>query len=344
MLEALLRKEIQEKGPLSQSRFMELALHHPAYGYYRTQEGIGKDFITAPEVSQIFGELIGVWAIDYYKKLGKPETITLVELGPGRGTLMVDFLRVAKLFPPFLQALTLHLIEVNPSLKKIQEINIQHPSIVWHEKFEDIPVSPSPLLIIANEFFDTFPTRCYIRQKNTLYERFVGIEEDRLTFVLKPLRKDEGREEIWEESPAVEASMKEIQIRLLKQCGAFLFFDYGYEKGTGDTLQGLFEGKPSFPLSHVGHSDLTCHVDFGSLKKMALAEKLGVLGPLPQGKFLRNIGLDLRIKTLKHNNPAKWASIETAVERLVHPQQMGLLFKVMTMFSPSSLKPLGFEL
>lgn len=343
MLEEILRKEIQKKGPLSQNRFMELALQHPLYGYYRTHEGVGRDFTTAPEVSQMFGELLGAWAIDYYEKLGCPQNITLVELGPGRGTLMADFLRVTKVSPSLLRALNIHLVEINPVLRQEQQKSIQHASVIWHEKIEEIPFSSDPLIIIANEFFDALPTQCFVRRENILYERAVGLQEESFAFILRPLRKDVGANQTWEETPATVVVMQDITTRLLKQRGAFLCLDYGYETGEGESLQALFEGKPSSPLSHIGHSDLTCHVNFGRLKKLAISKGLGVLGPLSQGKFLQNIGLDLRAETLKHKNPLRCASVDAAVIRLTHSQHMGDLFKVMSVFSPSSLKPAGFE-
>ncbi len=343
MLEDLLRQEIKEKGPLPQNRFMELALQHPLYGYYRAHEGVGQDFTTAPEISQMFGELLGLWALDYYEKLGRPQAITLVELGPGRGTLMADFLRAAKVSPSFLRALTLHLVEINPVLKQKQQQLVQYVAVEWHEKIEDIPLSSAPLIMIANEFFDALPTQCFVRQENILYERAVGLHEDALAFMLNPLRQDKGPNQMWEETPAAEAALQAIVERLLKQQGVFLCCDYGYEKGEGESLQALFEGKPSSPLVQIGRSDLTCHVNFGRLKEVALSKGLDVLGPLAQGKFLKNIGLDLRAETLKHNNPLKRASVEAAVVRLTHPRHMGELFKVMAVFSPPSLKPLGFE-
>jgi NADH dehydrogenase [ubiquinone] 1 alpha subcomplex assembly factor 7 len=343
MLEEFLLQEIQKNGLISQKRFMELALQHPLYGYYRTHEGVGHDFTTAPETSQMFGELLGLWAIDCYEKLGCPPAITLVELGPGRGALMADFLRAAKSSHSFLRALFLHLVEINPVLKQKQQQLIQHEAVSWHEEFEDIPVSPGPLIVIANEFLDALPTQCYVRKDNMLYERTIGIQEGALAFMLNPLRQEEGPDQMWEESPAVEESIHQIAMRLLAQGGIFLCLDYGYEKGDGESLQALFKGKPSSPLAHVGYSDLTCHVNFGRLKALALSKGLGVLGPLGQGKFLKNIGLDLRAETLKHKNPAQRAHIDVAVARLTHPHHMGSLFKVMAVFSPFFFEPIGFE-
>ena len=342
MLELLLRKEIQEKGPISQSRFMELALQHPQYGYYQTQEAVGQDFITSPEISQVFGELIGAWAIDYYIKLNQPKNLSLVELGPGKGTLMADFLRMSQVSKSFSEALNIYLVEINPLLKAKQVKTITSP-VKWVERLEDIPLSLDPLIIIANEFCDVFPTNCYLRKDNTLYERRVEIKEGKLAFTSVALHESRGPDKIWEESPGVEMLMQEICARLLKQRGIFICIDYGYEKGGGESLQALFKGEISEPLSYVGESDLTCHVDFGRLKEIALSQGLGVAGSLPQGQFLKNIGIDLRIEMLKYENPAQKATLEAASTRLTHSQQMGSLFKVMAVFSPPTLIPAGFK-
>lgn len=341
MLESLIRQEIQQKGPLSQSRFMELALTHPYYGYYRSQEAIGHDFTTSAEISQIFGELIGAWAVDVYQKLDQPETVSVIELGPGKGTLMADFLRVSKLCESFSQALSLTLVEISPLLKKSQQKAIQVPT-TWVEQFDDIPPAQSPCIILANEFFDALPTNCLIRKENRLYERCIDGQEEGLSFTNTPLQEDPGPDQIKEESPAASILMEKISNRLFKQRGIFLCIDYGYEEGSGDSLQALFQGNPSPPLEHIGKADLTCHVDFGKLKEDALSHGLGVLGPISQRHFLKNLGFDLRLEALKQKNPCQKANLEAAAQRLIHPQQMGTLFKVMAVFSPPTLNPIGF--
>lgn len=342
MLESLIGQEIHENGPLSQSRFMELALQHPTYGYYRSQEAVGRDFTTSPEISQVFGELIGAWAIDYYLKLKQPKSVSLIELGPGKGTMMSDFLRIANMSESFSEAVSVTLVEMNPLLKEAQRQAIQSPT-TWVERFEDVPHTSSPLIIIANEFFDALPTNCYIRRDNVLYEKRVAIKEGKLAFTPIMLEESQGPDHIREESPAASSLIHEICARLLKQMGVFLCIDYGYEKGGGESLQALFEGELSDPLINVGKSDLTCHVNFGRLKEIALSQGLGVLGPLPQGQFLKAIGIDTRIEMLKRENPSQKANLDVAVTRLIHPQQMGTLFKVMAIFSPPTIIPAGFE-
>ena len=341
MLERFLHDEIKENGSLPQSRFMELALRHPLHGYYRSQEAVTQDFTTSPEISQVFGELIGAWAIDYFIKLKQPKTLSLVELGPGKGTLMADFLRISQLSKPFSEALNVYLVEINPLLKAAQ-LKAVTSSATWIERIEDVPLSQDPLIIIANEFFDAFPTNCYTRKNNVLYERRVGIKEGKLAFTLEALHESQGPDQIWEESPEVEMIMKEICTRLSKQRGAFLCVDYGYEKGEGESLQALFKGERSDPLSHIGESDLTCHVHFGRLKEIAISQGLGVVGPLFQGRFLKNLGHDERVKMLKYENPSQKTILEVASTRLTHHQQMGNLFKVMAIFSPPTLTPAGF--
>ncbi len=342
MLDRLLRKEIQEKGPLTQSRFMELALQHPLYGYYRSQEAIAHDFITAPEISQVFGELIGAWVIDYYTKLKEPSRIDLVELGPGRGTLMADLLRIGERAPLFSQAIHLTLVEINPLLRAAQR-KVLPPHATWVEHFEEVSLSSAPLVIIANEFLDALPTDYYVRKENVLYKRSIDFKENQFVFTLLPLSENYGRDESWEESPQADVLIKNICLRLLRQSGVFLCIDYGYEKGQGDSLQALYKGKPSPSLSHLGQSDLTCHVNFNRIKEISLSQGLKVLGPLPQGRFLKNLGLETRIGMLKHKNPFDKAALEAAAQRLSHPQQMGTLFKAMAVFSPSLPIPAGFE-
>ena len=342
MLESLLRQEIQEKGPLPQNRYMELALQHPLHGYYRSQEAIGRDFTTSPEISQVFGEVLGLWALDYYTQLNHPEAVTLVELGPGKGTLMADFLRATKQSKPFSEALNLYMVEINPLLKAAQHKALQRPA-TWVEKFEQIPETEGPLLLIANEFFDALPTQCFQRKDNMLYERCIDTQDDKFVFSYTPLHEDLGEDLLKEDSPEACHLMDAICKRLHRQGGVLLCIDYGYETGSGDTLQALHKGRPSDPLSHIGKADLTCHVHFGRLKEVALRHGLGVLGPLAQRHFLENIGFMVRTSILKQINPQKAEELDLAALRLTHPQHMGSLFKAMAIFSPSTPHPTGFK-
>lgn len=337
-----MHQEIQKKGQLSQSDFMEIALSHPLYGYYRSEEAINRDFTTSPEISQVFGELIGLWSLDTYLKLNHPKKITLIEMGPGKGTLMADFLRAIRVSKSFLEAIDLYLVEINPLLKTFQEKAISH-SKTWTEDFKEIPISHNPLIIIANEFFDVLPTDLFVRKDNQVFKRYVVSQKEEFEFKFDFFHNNPGPDQFWEESLKTDLLMQEVCERLLKQSGIFLIFDYGYEKGQGDSFQALYRGQPSHPLSFIGKSDLSCHVNFGRLKEIAHSYNLGVLGPISQGKFLKNIGIDERIEILKQKNPAKKSNLEAGALRLTHPQQMGTIFKVMAVFSPLSLSPVGFE-
>lgn len=310
--------------------------------YYAHSNTVGQDFTTAPEISQVFGELIALWVFDLYEKLGRPRKLMCVELGPGRGTLLADLLRVASKVPSFYQALEIHLVETSSALAEIQGHVLVHPCICWHKSFEEIPVSSAPLIVIANEFFDTLPTSFYRRHNNLLCERRVACEDEKFVFCDWPLGRDEGPDSLWEESVVACRLMEQISNRLLSQRGAFLCLDYGYEEGVGDTLQALFKGQPASPLDEVGAADLTCHVNFKNLRTIALSKGLKGAGPVPQGLFLRALGIEDRIKRLKEKNPHARATLEAAYQRLLHPAQMGLLFKAMTVFFPHSLHPLGF--
>ncbi len=342
MLDSILHELIQKNGPITQSQFMEYALQHPEYGYYRTNLAVSKDFITAPEICQVFGELIGAWATDIYHQLNEPTKLSVIELGPGKGTLITDFLRVINsISKSFFKAIDLTLVEINPHLKDLQKSYIQH-LVNWVDRIEDIPESQHPIIMIANEFFDALPTANYKRQDNKLYERHVSVANKKFHFIYRYLRNDQGPNTIWEESSATKKIMEQICHILLKQSGVFLCIDYGYESGSGDTLQAIYHGEPSDPLDHIGNSDLTCHVNFAHLKSIAQRKGLGVMGPISQRDFLKNMGLDMRVNVLKRTNPEHAASLEAAVTRLTNPLQMGTIFNVIAVFSPHTIKPAGF--
>ncbi len=338
MLESLIIQEIEQKGPMTQARFMELALSHPQYGYYRNQEAVSRDFTTASEISQMFGELIGIWVLDWIQKNGGSDPITLVELGPGRGTLMSDILRVTSKVNKRLDVI---FVETNPRLKEIQAHKIKQAR--WVEDFQDIPKSNTPMIIIANEFFDVFPTHSYLQKEGILYERCLQIAEGKLHFYLQRVQEQRGPDRCWEKSPQGEMIFQQICSRFLEQTGVLLMIDYGYERGEGDSLQAIYKGDFSDPLTHVGCSDLTCHVNFGRLNHLAQLNKMGIAGPISQREYLLNMGIMTRLHMLKKNNPPETQRLEKDVERLIHPFQMGLVFKVMSLFSPQTIQPLGFN-
>ena len=358
-LERDVRKRIAAAGPMPVAQYMALCLGDPQHGYYTTRDPLGAhgDFTTAPEVSQMFGELIGLWMATVWKQMGAPENVRLVELGPGRGTLMADALRAAKVVPEFLAAAVLHLVETSPVLQAQQEKTLAplNVSALWHTTLADVPGGPS--IIIANEFFDALPVQQAVKKADGWHMRTVAIGDDgALTFShertsLKtfectlPARLRSAREdEIFEwrsDTAALELG------RHLREPGAALVIDYGHiESATGDTLQAV--GRHSFadPLSTPGDVDLTAHVDFEWLADQVECMGATVHGPVTQAHFLAKLGIDARAKTLRKGaTPSKAAEIDAALDRLTgHGRTgMGSLFKVIG-FAHKSVGTLpGFE-
>jgi NADH dehydrogenase [ubiquinone] 1 alpha subcomplex assembly factor 7 len=332
-LENLLKKRIAEEGPLSLETFQQEALFHPQYGYYRTQKVLGDrgDFITAPEVSGLFGDVLGAFVLNEWDTtLGRPSCVSLIELGPGKGTLMGDVLRVGQLRPAFLEAAHVTLLEINPFLKATQKDHLSsYPLIVhWIDTLEVLPENSGPLILLANEFFDVLPIQQWVQDPKTpegpWIERKVSLKEDRLCLI------PDGEDlKIQEKSPQREALFLKLLDLLKKRGGLLWITDYGYEgPSSGDTLQGLYQRTPSPLLNYVGLTDLSSHVDFGRLA--TLAKDFSCEGPLTQGAFLKNNGLDLRLDALRRGaSLTERARLEAAYMRLVHPLQMGTLFKTL---------------
>ena len=324
------------EGPITIERYMDLCLRH----YYATRDplGAGGDFTTAPEISQMFGELIGLWMLEVWNAMGRPHPVHLVELGPGRGTLMADLLRATKLLPDFGAAVQLHLVETSPVLRQKQQAALapSELSIAWHEQLEDVP--DGPLLLIANEFFDALPVRQFAATDRGWCERLVGLEEDRLIFGLraeaepslgKPLRIGDMLE--WP-SAAIDM-MQGISGRIARGTGAALIIDYGYwGPAFGDTLQALKAHVPVDPLAEPGEADLTTHVDFQRLAQAASAQDLQIHGIATQGDFLSALGIEARASSLKKRaTPSQVADIDAALARLTERSETGMggLFKVL---------------
>ncbi|MBX3598160.1 MAG: class I SAM-dependent methyltransferase [Rhizobiaceae bacterium] len=348
---------IRASGPMSVSDFMSLSLFDPQHGYYTTRQPFGAagDFITAPEISQMFGELVGVWAASVWRDLGETRGGILAEIGPGRGTLMKDMLRtVPKLIPGFLAENSVHMIEASPRLTSVQQKTLGDAAsdMRWHGAFSELP--DGPLLIVGNELFDAIPVRQYIRTAQGWRERCIGLDEaEELQFVAGPgtidptllpagsLQAPEGA--IFEAAPARAALMQQIAERIAIQGGAALFFDYGHlESGLGDTLQAVMNHRHDDPLANPGRADLTTHVDFA-----ALADVVRAAGLIPhlttQGEFLLGLGLLERAGSLGANASAQEREkLSAAVERLAGPNEMGNLFKVLA-FSSSSRVPAPFQ-
>ncbi len=359
-LAAILRQRIALAGPITVSEFMTEALNHPALGYYRRGRplGAGGDFVTAPEISQMFGELIGAWLAERWMALGSPQRAQLVELGPGRGTLLLDVLRATRAVPGFHDALELHLVEIHAGLRDAQRAALaDYVAPRWHERFAEVP-SGVPLLLVANEFLDALPIRQLVRQPWGWAERMVGLVRESAKFAFAsapgksplaallpdPVRAIERFGSVVELSPAVTSLTSEIARRITADRGAALFIDYGYDSGTnGDTLQALRAHKPTGVFEAIGEVDLTAHVDFAAVARAARQAGAAIDGPTSQGDFLRDLGIETRAALLRQiASPAQADAIDAAMRRLIDPDQMGTLFRAIALRDPSLPPAAGF--
>jgi NADH dehydrogenase [ubiquinone] 1 alpha subcomplex assembly factor 7 len=342
---------IRQNGPIGVDRYMGLCLDHPVHGYYRTRDPLGAagDFTTAPEISQMFGELLGAWTAYVHGLMGRPDPLVLVELGPGRGTLMADALRTLRAAAPGLRVAP-HLVESSPVLRAAQERALAGTGAVWHAAVDTLP--PEPALILANEFFDCLPVRQFERRPTGWHERQVGLgPQGGLVFGLAPEPTPglaaEGPDGALLSVPAAGlALMRTLARRLGAVGGALLLIDYGHVRpGFGDTLQALSSHRYADPLAAPGEADLTHHVDFAALAHAARRDGAAVHGPVEQRAFLSALGLDARAARLRARaDPAQAAAIDAAVERLTgtDARGMGSLFKVLAATRPG-LGPLpGF--
>ena len=357
-LESEIRRRIATAGPMPVADYMRLCLTDPEHGYYINRDplGSGGDFITAPEISQMFGELIGIWLAAVWRQMGAPENIRLVELGPGRGTLLLDALRAARVVQGFREAIVLHLVEISPALQKLQQQRLEALDVpaLWHAALDDVPGGPS--LIIANEFIDALPVHQAVKQADGWHERVVDVAADgNLCFGL-------ARETLFHFETSLPRGLRQspegsifewrpdrIALELgrrVRDEGAALILDYGHVKyGLGDTLQAVAGHAYTDPLRAPGEADLTAHVDFEALAQSA--ESIGgrIHGPIPQRDLLLRLGIDKRAAALKANaSRDKALEIELAMSRLTETgaQGMGELFKALAIADPK-LGPLpGF--
>ncbi len=345
----LIVDEIVAKGSMRLDRFMDLALGHPVHGYYMTRDPFGRagDFTTAPEISQMFGEVIGALFVEIWRQMGAPAPFHLLECGPGRGTLMADMLRVmSKSAPDMLAAVNVHMLEMSPVLKARQaEALAVYNNVTWHEHLSTVPAD-APLLMIGNEFLDALPIRQFIMTAEGWRERAVG---EGLQFVEietpdAPLYRGAKPGEIYELAPARTKFMQEIFKRLKTQGGYSLWLDYGYTKpGPGDTLQALRGHKYVPVLEDPGQADITAHVDFAVLAAAAKAADLCSHGPVTQGEFLQDLGIEARAAALSVKaSPVQQDDIEKALHRLTHSDEMGALFKVIGFSSGYDFNAPGF--
>ena len=350
-LTKILREKIEKHGPLTVHDYMEMALSHPEYGYYTRQNPFGKsgDFVTAPEVSQMFGELVGLWCIDIWSKLGAPAKFNLVELGPGAGTLMVDALRSGALVPEFIKAAQVHLVETSEQLKIRQKAAITHPSVFWHSDFPDLDTDPT--IVIANEFFDALPIHQYEALAGQWYERCIDWEQGHFTFSLsdKPAKKlqpppDTKATHILEICPLGIDSVNKTCRFLQKSGGAALIIDYGSSEAVyGDSFQAVRDHTSQNPLEDPGLSDLTAHVKFAQLTEEARKHLVDVHGPTSQGRFLERLGIETRAALLKRSaTKEQQNSIASDLRRLTSTTEMGTLFKVLAISHNLTAPPEGF--
>ncbi len=333
---------IRHHGPMSVETYWTLCLSHPEHGYYIKKDplGVAGDFTTAPEISQMFGEMIGVWAGEHWKRLGSPSQIHLIECGPGRGTLMADLLRVAVVVPGFDASLHVHLIETSPSLRGKQRETLGNRAITWHDELSTLP-DDAPLLVIGNEFLDALPIRQFVYENRKWHERLIGLTEDGcFAFVKGGAVGGEDfpiacQNDIFEYSRTRESVFADLCGRIENQGGASLMIDYGHLIScTGDTFQAVMNHKFVKILEYQGDADLTSHVDFGRLALISKDKKLKT-SFWKQKDFLESTGILQRAAQLgQHATPQQAKEIKDALHRLLDPTQMGELFKVMEVYKP----------
>jgi NADH dehydrogenase [ubiquinone] 1 alpha subcomplex assembly factor 7 len=348
----LIDMQLTQNGPMSIATYMGLALTHPRAGYYTGKDPLGAkgDFVTAPEISQMFGELIGFWLVNMWQQMSEPPSLTLLELGPGRGTLMQDALRVAAKAEGFLDACHVQLFETNPALKAQQAERLGPYNPYWASEIDS--VAEDPLLVVANEFFDALPIRQFVKGTDGWHERQVGLREGRRVFGLSPTPIPESSMpeevrgaapgEIYEVSLASADVVQQLGSRIRDQRGALLAIDYGYgELRTGETLQAVRNHAFVNPLDAPGEVDLSAHVSFGALRIVAEELGLTVEKLSTQRDFLGGLGIVERATALARANPERIDEIGAALRRLTAPEEMGTLFKVFCAHS-GDLQPLGF--
>jgi SAM-dependent MidA family methyltransferase len=347
---------IEADGPIPVARFMALALAHPTLGYYARRDPLGAagDFVTAPEVSQLFGELMGLMLAQHWLDLGRPARVQLVELGPGRGTLMADALRAARAAPGFAAAAAVHLVETSPALRERQAATLHGLPVHWHDGVESVP-GGAPWLLLANEFLDALPIRQFVRQGGRWHERLVGIDGagGGFGFVLAahPTPLGSGAAEalpegtVLELGPAREALVEAVAGRLVAEGGLALFVDYGSDGPlvVGDTFQAVHRHRTVDPLTAPGEVDLSAHVDFNGIGRRAVAAGAAAYGPLTQATLLGRLGLELRLgRLLERATASQRPSLLAGARRLTAAEEMGELFKALAVTARGAPVPPGF--
>lgn len=341
----IIARQIAQTGPMPLKDYMTLCLSHPEHGYYISRDplGAGGDFTTAPEVSQMFGELLGLALAQAWLDQGAPKPFLLAELGPGRGTLMADVLRAAKAAPGFVEAAEVWLVETSPTLRAEQAKRV--PGARWADRLSDIPAGPT--FLIANEFFDALPITQFVMQGGAWREKVVALEGGRLVWGLRPAQTPmapgpEGA--VREVCPLLANIGVEISARVALRGGAAIIVDYGYDAPTeigADTFQALQAHEFADPLEAPGEADLTAHVDFSALARAARMGGAAAAGPVAQGVLLARLGIGARAEALAKVGDA--GAIAAALHRLTDPAEMGTLFKAMALHPASAPPPPGFE-
>lgn len=349
-LQSEIRKLIKSSGPMPVWRYMELCLMHPEHGYYVSRDPLGRegDFTTAPEVSQMFGELLGLWAASVWKAIGSPPVLRLIELGPGRGTMMADALRALRVLPPLYQSLSIHMVEINPVLREKQRATLSGVrNIAWHDSIDEVPDGPT--VIFANEYFDVLPIHQVVKRETGWHERVVVLDDSgklvfgaaaeptpRFEVLLPPLVRAAPVGAVFEWRP--DAEIMKIATRVRDQDGAALIIDYGHLRSdAGDTFQAIARHSFSDPLKNPGQADVTAHVDFQALVRAA--EDLGarVHGPVTQGELLKRLGVEARALSLMAKaSPEVSEDISGALKRLTDSGRggMGSMFKALAISEP----------
>ena len=340
-----LKSLIQAGGPLPVSAYMNACLHDLQHGYYATRPGIGRDFITAPEISQVFGELLGLWALYEWQSMGAPNPARLVEVGGGRGTMMADMLRVIGKAGGG-EAFSLAMNEASPvhAARQSEALAQFHPDFL--AAFQAL--GAAPFILVANEWLDCLPARQFVMSDGEWREKVVGLDEaGELAFGIAgdaastPVAQVSG--EAAEVQPALETLVDVLRDAFEQVPGRALFIDYGPSNlAPGDTLRAFLRGEQVDPLAHPGESDLTVDVDFGRLARLADAAGLEVAGPVEQGPFLLSLGAEARMQALIKANPEEAEAIHDGVRRLVDPAEMGSRFRVLCLSAPGLAPPAGF--
>ncbi|WP_166416709.1 class I SAM-dependent methyltransferase [Cochlodiniinecator piscidefendens] len=351
-LTPILIERIQRSGPLSIADYMNECLLHPKYGYYATRDPFGAkgDFTTAPEISQMFGEVLGLCLAQAWIDQGSPDGFTLAEIGPGRGTLMADILRATKRVPGFHTAASIVLIDASPVLRDIQRDTLKDYDVHWKDSVSDF--ADAPLFLVANEFFDALPIRQYIRAGLGWRERQVGIKDNTLSFGTTaplPIKELEARLSDTKDGDLVEICTPAQSItttiaqHITRFGGVGIIIDYGDWQSLGDTLQALKSHAFDPPLAHPGDADLTAHVDFEALSKATTSTGCAITSMTPQGVLLERLGITTRAQQLAATREGDaLENVIAAHRRLTHPEEMGTLFKAIALYPSGQTAPAGF--